>query len=160
MLYDLIKYVVGMIIVMLLFSVLYKKQGVTSVSRTIKLTLVVVGSLFFIIFVLGLIFLIKNNTIENFKNGILPLTIMFLTAMIVFLVAIFKKDFTNEFKQYALAKSKENSIEKNIDIFLWLLWISLVIVAIIALKTYSLYFFILAGLLFIIILVIRFKRGY
>ncbi len=158
---DLVKYVAGAVIITILFSFLYKKGDIKSGNRVIRIVLVIVGSLFLVIFLFGIGLIIWDKNFKDYQNAILPLSIMLLTAILLFSVAIFKKDFSKEFKNSSLIKNKETNIaEKKTSVLLWILWVSAVIMVAVALKTYSMFFFISAGLLLAIIIMVRLKRGY
>jgi len=158
---DLIKYIVGTAIIMGLFSFLYKKEGIEAGNRTIRVVLAVMGSLFFALFLFSVGLIIWNKDFKDYQNAILPLFIMLFVAVLCFSIALFKRDFSGQFKELSLAKNKANELRnKKSEVLLWILWITGITSFAIAWRTYNMFFFILSFLVLLAILIIRLKRGY
>ena len=153
------KYIVATAIIIGLFSYVFRKKGIALGSRTVRLALAVIGTLFFLsfLFAIAMFAHIKKGVI-NYNDAVIPLSILFI-AVLFLSIAIFKKDFSDQSKKLLLFKEGVNNAKhKNADIILWILWVPAGVCLAIALKTYSLSFFVLFFMLLLIMFVIRIGR--
>lgn len=162
--HDLLKYIIGTIIILSLFSYLYRTKGAIATSRVIRLFSGIASILFLAISLgLALYLFLSKNALS--RNEILICSIFLLFTLILgvsFVVVTISKKYSNMWaKEFDFPETKDKNVNvkqktEKIEI---ILWIAAVLSGIQAFKTYSLSAFVLALFLFFTIFVLKIKRG-